>query len=184
MIIRPALPTDASPLAQLINMAMMEITYQFIGKEDPNEANRFMELLVRQKGNQYSYENIFVLQEGDSILGQICIYNGAKCKELRKVVWDKIKADFGHEYQADEETEAGEMYIDTFAIHPSARGKGFGKELLNFAIDHFVNKQGETLGLLVDKENPSAKKLYLNMGFKTIKDKIIFGKEMEHMQYM
>lgn len=183
MIIRPALPTDAALLARLINMAMLEITYQFIDKEDPQEADRFMELLVRQTGNQYSYENIFVLQEGDSILGQICIYDGAKCKELRQGVWDKIKEEYGHEYYADEESEAGEMYIDTFAVHPSARGKGIGKELLNFAIDHFVNKQGKTLGLLVDKENPNAKRLYLNMGFKTVKDKLIFGKEMEHMQY-
>lgn len=183
MIIRPALPSDAPQLAKLINMAMLEITYQFIGKEDAEEADLFMESLVRQKGNQYSYENIFVLQERDDILGQICIYDGARCTELRQKVWAKIKADYGRDYFAEKETEAGEMYLDTFAVLPSTRGRGLGKQLLNFAIVHFVEKQNKTLGLLVDKDNPNAKKLYLNMGFKVIEDKFIFGKEMEHMQY-
>lgn len=184
MIIRPALPSDAPQLAKLINMAMLEITYQFIGKEDKEEADRFMELLVREKNNQYSYQNIFVLQEGDTILGQICIYDGARCKELRQHVWDKIKEIYGRDYHAQEETQDGEMYIDTFAVLPETRGRGLGKQLLHFAIDHFVHKQHKTLGLLVDNDNPNAKRLYLAMGFHIVDEKRIFGKQMEHMQYL
>jgi len=183
MIIRPAYPDDAPQLAKLINMAMLEITFQFINKQDEQEANTFIELLVKEKNNQYSYENIFVIQDLDKIVGHICIYDGAKFHELRKAVWQRIKDIYGHEFDTDDETSAGEMYIDTFAICPTVRGKGLGKELLQFAIDHFVKKQKKTLGLLVDKENPNAKKLYEQMGFKVIKTKNIFEKKMEHMQY-
>jgi len=91
MIIRPATPEDSPQIAALINMAMLEITYQFIGKEDQEEANRFINDLVKEKNNQYSYQNIFVLQEGDEILGQISIYDGARCEELREAVWHQIE---------------------------------------------------------------------------------------------
>lgn len=183
MIIRPATAQDAERIAKLINMAMLEITFQFIGKADEQEANHFLSQLVQEKNNQYSYQHIYVVQEGEEILGQICIYDGAKCNQLRQAVWDKIKKDYGINYYAESETEAGEMYIDSFAIHPSARGKGIGKLLLDFAIKHFVIEQQKVLGLLVDKDNPNAKRLYENIGFQVVKERAIFGKTMEHMQY-
>jgi len=164
-------------------MAMLEITYQFIGKEDQEEANRFINDLVKEKNNQYSYQNIFVLQEGDEILGQISIYDGARCEELREAVWHQIEKRYGFTYTAAPETAAGEMYIDTFAISPATRGRGLGKLLLQFAIDYYVKQQHKILGLLVDNENPNAKRLYESMGFKVIDERNIFGKKMEHMQY-
>lgn len=183
MIIRPAIPEDSPKIAELINMAMLEITYQFIGKEDPQEAHHFIEALVQEKNNQYSYQNIFVIQEGDEILGQISIYDGAHCEQLRETVWAEIEKRYNLSYTSEAETSPGEMYIDTFAISPATRGRGLGKLLLQFAIDHFVKKQHKTLGLLVDADNPNAKKLYERMGFKVIKERNIFGKKMEHMQY-
>jgi len=183
MIIRPAVPSDASQLAVLINMAMLDITYQFIGQQNVNEANSFIECLVKEQNNQYSYQNIFVLQELDTIIGHICIYDGSKFEELRKPVFELIQKQYGHAYSSEAETSKGEMYIDTFAISPQARGKGYAKELLNFAIDYYVNKQKKVLGLLVDLENPKAKHLYEKIGFKVIEERNIFGKKMEHMQY-
>lgn len=183
MIIRPARPEDASRLAELINMAMIDITYQFIGKDDEAEANRFIMSLVKESNNQYSYQNIFVIQELNKIIGHISIYNGDHFTQLRQKVWDTIKEKYGHSYQAEDETAPGEMYIDTFAICPSERGKGLGKELLQFAIDYYVTKQKKILGLLVDNDNPNAKKLYQSIGFKVVEERNIFGKKMEHMQY-
>ena len=77
---------------------------------------------------------------------------------------------------------AREMYIDTFAIDPTYRGKGLGKQLLQFAIEYYVVQQRKTLGLLVEENNAKAKKLYEHLGFKVVEDIIIFGKKMEHMQ--
>ncbi len=182
MIIRPALASDTPTLAKLINMAMIDITYQFIGKEDENEANIFIESLVSNENNQYSYQNIFVIQELDQIIGHICVYDGKDLERLRKPVLDKIKFQYGNHYTAQAETKEGEMYIDTFAIDPTYRGKGLGKQLLQFAIEYYVVQQRKTLGLLVEENNATAKKLYEHLGFKVVEDIIIFGKKMEHMQ--
>lgn len=183
MIIRPALKFEADKIAKLMNLAMLEITYQFIGEENIEKANAFLAHFVAQENNQYSYQNIYVAEENNEILGQISIYDGAKLQELRQPIWDKIKADRDVDYWAENETEAGEMYIDTLAVSPNTQGKGIGKQLIQYAIDEVVVKQKKVLGLLVDKDNPAAKRLYERIGFKVVKDIRIFGKVMEHMQY-
>jgi len=53
---------------------------------------------------------------------------------------------------------------------------------LQFLIDEYVYKSNETLGLLVDKDNPAAKKLYLKLGFEFVGNKTFAGKQMEHLQ--
>ena len=183
MHIRPAQKSDAQAIAELINLAMLEITYQFIGEENREKANAFLAYFVAKENNQYSYENIFVAEDQGKIIGQISIYDGAKLQELRQPIWDKIKADRGIDYWAEDETQAGEMYIDTFAVCPTMQGKGIGKLLLQFAIAEHVEKQHKVLGLLVEKDNPNAKRLYEIMGFKVVNDIHIFGKDMEHLQY-
>lgn len=183
MIIRPAHKEEAHQIAELMNLAMLEITYQFMGEEDLAKANTFLAHFITQENNQYSYENIFVAEEDNVLLGQISLYDGAKLHELRKPIWDKIKADRNVEYWAEDETQSGEIYLDTLAVSQLAQGKGIGKKLLQFAIDEYVTRQGKILGLLVDNDNPDAKRLYERVGFKVVDEIQIFGKTMEHMQY-
>ena len=49
-------------------------------------------------------------------------------------------------------------------------------------IDEYVHRQHKILGLLVDDDNPDAKKLYLKLGFKPAGPKILFGKQLAHLQ--
>lgn len=183
MIIRKAYKEDAPQVAKLIFLAMTEIVYQFIGQEDKEESIRFLTKLAEQEGNQFSYTNIFVAEENGSILGQISLYPGEQLKSLRQPVLDLIKKQYNINYLTEDETEAGEIYLDTIAVNPNTQGKGIGKQLIQYIIEEYVNKQKQTLGLLVDKDNPNAKRLYERMGFQKVKDKIVFGKELEHMQY-
>lgn len=182
MRIRKATPQEASILAKLMNLAMREITYQFIGETNSDKANAFLAYFIALPDNQYSYENIYVAEVGNEIAGQICLYDGAKLLTLRKPIWEKIKSDFGKDYHAAEETQAGEFYIDTLAVAPQYQGKGIGKALLEFAIEEFVKKRQQTLGLLVEKDNDKAKRLYEKLGFEVVEQIDIFGKVMEHMQ--
>lgn len=183
MRIRPASKSDAVQIAELMNLAMLEITQQFIGEEDHSKANDFLAHFIALEKNQYSYENIFVAEVDDIILGQISLYDGALLHAIRKPIWDKIKLDHGIDYWAEDETQAGEIYLDTIGVSPLAQGKGIGKKLLQFAIEEFVIKQQKVLGLLVDKDNPNAKRLYEKVGFKVVNEVHIFGKTMEHLQY-
>jgi predicted GNAT family acetyltransferase len=45
-----------------------------------------------------------------------------------------------------------------------------------------VSKQGKVLGLLVDDDNPKAKKHYERLCFKVVGEKWLMGKHLEHMQ--
>ncbi|PRD45445.1 GNAT family N-acetyltransferase [Sphingobacterium haloxyli] len=181
--IRQALPTDANAIAPIMLMAMEDIIYYFIGERHQQKAITFLAHQIAQTGNQYSYEHIIVAEEDGSIIGQICLYRGDALEQLRAPILSYLNAHFNRELNFGNETQAGEVYIDTLAVSAAARGKGIGKILLLYAIDLFVYRQKEVLGLLVDKENPKAQKLYLNMGFKPVRDVELFEKELTHLQF-
>ncbi|TYR32702.1 GNAT family N-acetyltransferase [Sphingobacterium phlebotomi] len=183
MRIRKALPTDAIAIAPIMLTAMEEIIYYFIGEQDRHKAITFLAYHIARSGNQYSYEYIIVAEEDGNIIGQICLYPGDALEQLRAPILSYLYTHFKRQPDLGNETQTGEVYIDTLAVSAAAQGKGIGKKLLLYAIDFFVHRQKEVLGLLVDKENPKARKLYLNMGFKPVKDVHVFGKELEHMQY-
>src|SRR5690606_36045945 len=135
MTIRKAHPSEAHTLARLINLAMSGIVFQLIGGDDIDEANKLMAHFIALEHNQYTYDHIFVAEEGHQILGQICLYPGKDLVTLRQPILDFIKKEFGTDYEASQETQAGEIYIDTLAVSPQAQGQGIGKALLEFVID-------------------------------------------------
>lgn len=182
--IRKAQPQDIDSIAELMFLAMEEIVYFFLGTDNKEEGISFLQQHIAAHGNQYSLENIIVAEENQVILGQICIYEGRLLQTLRKPILDYLATTYGKEVLLEQETQSGETYIDTIAVADTARGRGIGNMLLLYAIDLFVNQRGEVLGLLVDKENPNAKRLYLKVGFQIKETKTIFGKEMDHLQYL
>ncbi|PRD57516.1 GNAT family N-acetyltransferase [Sphingobacterium gobiense] len=183
MQIRKARSTDAEAIAPIMLTAMEEIIYYFIGEQDQQKATAFLTYHIAEPGNQYSYEHIIVAEEDGNIIGQICLYPGNKLEQLRAPILSYLRTHFKREPNSGNETQAGEVYIDTLAVSIAAQGKGMGKILLLYAIDLFVHRQKEALGLLVDKENPKARKLYLDIGFKPVKEVSIFGKQLVHLQY-
>jgi len=89
---------------------------------------------------------------------------------------------FNRSFNPEEETQAGEYYIDCVAVNPTRQGSGVGSKILQFLINEYVYERNEKLGLLVDKENPDARKLYLKLGFEMVGEKTLAGKKMEHLQ--
>lgn len=183
MIIRKAKPEEASMIAPLILLAMEDIAYSFIGERSKEKALRFLEGLVSEANNQYSYEHCWVMASGDTIAAAAIVYNGNDLAMLRVPVARKIKSMFNRPFTPEDETQAGEYYIDSVGVDPSQQGKGIGSEIFRFLIEEYVEKNRQTLGLLVDKDNPGAKKLYLNLGFEVVGEKVFAGKQLEHLQY-
>lgn len=183
LIIRKAKHEDSPQIAYCITLAMKDIVLHFIGEEKPEKALEFMQKLVSEKGNQYSYENCWVAEIKDEIVGAACIYDGAELQTLREPVAVKIKELFDRPFNPENETQAGEHYIDTVGIRPDLQGKGIGTMLFQFLMVEYAHKQNKTLGLLVEKENPKAKRLYTKLGFIKTGDKRLAGKPMEHLQY-
>lgn len=183
MNIRKAKSEDSNKIASLIFLAMEDIVYYFIGEKDKKKAILFMASLIKEKNNQYSYENCWVIEDQNTIVGAAIVYNGANLEELRKPVLNKINSNFNRHLYIENETQAGEFYIDCVGVDSNQQGKGIGTKIFRFLIAEYVEKQNQTLGLLVDNENPNAKKLYLKLGFEIIGNKTLAGKPMEHLQF-
>lgn len=182
MIIRKANISDAKDIAPILLLAMEDIIYKFIKKEDYASAKDFLEYFIGKENNQYSYENCFVAEEENEIIGAVNIYNGADLEALRTPIINYVRTHFNPKFDPEFETKPGEFYIDSLGVNPKFQGKGIGSKILRFLIDEYVNKNNETLGLLVEEDNPSAKKLYLNLGFKPVGEKTLVGKKLEHLQ--
>ncbi|MFV0143547.1 MULTISPECIES: GNAT family N-acetyltransferase [Empedobacter] len=180
---REATKTDALSIAKLMMLAMNKIVYDFIGKTDYEEGVNFLKKLIEQEENQYSYQNTVVVEYDKQFAGTTTFYDGGKFEELRKPVLELLKNDYNQIIHPQDETQAGEIYIDTIAVSEDFRGKGIGSKILDYLIDEIGNKQGKTLGLLVDFTNPNAKKLYERKGFEVVGEKMLMNENHEHMQY-
>lgn len=183
MEFRPATPQDRSVIAQLMFYAMRDITFDFIGEKNEEKALDFLEQLIENPNNQYSFENVTLLHDQNEIVGAFTLYDGGKLDELRQPVLNLLKEKYQRDIQPQDETEAGEIYIDTIAVFPQFRGKGYGSVILDYIIEEYAHQKGETIGLLVDFTNPKAKKLYADKGFKVVGEKQLMSENHEHMQY-
>lgn len=183
MLIRKANKEESETITALIMLAMEDIVYNFIGEKSEGKARCFLNSLTEETGNQYSYENCWIAESGGEIVGTAVVYDGARLNELREPVGAKVKSMFNREFNPEDETQAGEYYIDCVGVNPDQQGKGIGTKIFRFLIDEYVEKRNETLGLLVDNDNPDAKKLYLKLGFEVVGEKTLTGKQMEHLQF-
>ncbi len=118
----------------------------------------------------------------DEIVAAVIVYDGGRLHELRKPVAKKVKALFGRELQAEDETQAGEYYSDSIGVRPNQQGKGIGATIFHWLIGEYVRRLGGVLGLLVDWDNPNAKRFYLRLGFEPVGTKAFMGKSMDHLQ--
>lgn len=188
-LFRKAVVEDSESIVNHLLLAMEEIVYEFIGEIDSEKARAFLLHFIGKEDNQYSYQNCWVVEQGSNAVGQkgsvvatVNIYDGEKLAELRKPIIEYIKEHFNRELMVENETEPGEYYIDSLGVSMDQQGKGLGSLVLKFLIEEYVHRHNKTLGLLVDIENPNAKRLYLKMGFMSVGKKILVGKNMEHLQ--
>ena len=82
----------------------------------------------------------------------------------------------------DDETDSGEFYIDTLAVLPEYRGRGIASELLRASIRR-AEAIGKPAGLLVDKENTRARRLYENIGFRKVGERPFCYVMMDHLHF-
>jgi ribosomal protein S18 acetylase RimI-like enzyme len=182
MIIRKATINDAEALAQCILLAMEDIVFRFIDTTDHHVARKFMMHFTSTTGNQYSYENCRVAEEDNKVIAAVCVYDGARLHALRAPVLHYIKECFGKDLQVEDETQPGEYYIDSLGVLPHRQGQGVATKMLQSLIEEYVSGQQQTLGLLVEEDNPGAKRLYCKLGFQVTIKKIFAGKKVEHLQ--
>lgn len=189
MKIVPASIEQAESIASLIMLAMNhECCQNFAGPSHTLEDfHRMMIALVRRDDSQYSYRNAMVALDDNTtdghpvVAGVIVGYDGADLHRLRETFLQAAKEFLGQDFRGmDDETQAGEYYIDSLAVNESYRHQGLATQLLKKLIDQ--KGQRQPVGLLVDKGNPGAERLYRSLGFEYVNDATWGGHEMRHLQ--
>jgi ribosomal protein S18 acetylase RimI-like enzyme len=181
-MIRQALPTDAPMLSRLVMLAMGDLAAKFVNGK-PGEAAVLFEFFAGQAQNQYSYENALVWEDEAGVCGMITGYDGANLAKLRTPFVQYIKATYQFEMEVEDETQAGEYYIDCLSVLPNQQGKGIGKKLIRALTERAASLGYFTTGLLVNKTNPKAKAMYASVGFKKVDERNFMGDVYEHLQY-
>ena len=96
-----------------------------------------MTRLVEREDSQYSYLNTLVaITETNKIVGICVSYDGAKLRELRKAFIKGALGAFGRDFSdMEDETTAGELYIDSLCVDKSFRRRGLLSSLLEATIE-------------------------------------------------
>lgn len=174
IIIREAVAEDA-PLVALA--VLMALHYDETHPLYPV----FRELAARTDA-QYSYCNALVAEVDSVPAGAIVGYDGALLHRLREPLLALVKEKQGRELEIEDETSAGEFYLDSLAVLPEYRGLGVGRMLLSAASEKAFSAGFERVGLIVDFENPRAEELYSSLGFERVNATTFLGHDMWHMQ--
>jgi len=143
---------------------------------------RMMTMLVECEDSQYSYRNTLVAMDADRVVGISVSYDGGLLHELRRAFIEAAKEHLGKDHTGmDDETQAGELYLDSLAVLSEYRRQGIARRLL-LATKERANRMGLLcVGLLVDKGNPIGEALYASVGFQYVNDNQWGGHPMKHL---
>ena len=177
--IRPAFKADAALIAQAVAMAM--------GKESAAllcgaEYLKVLEAVAAADGTQYSYRNALVAEVDGVAAGAVVGYDGALLESLRGGTVSVVSKFYPEIQLPDDETQAGEFYIDSLGVLPQFRGCGVGKRLLMAMSGKGFVLGCSRVGLIVDFENLGAAELYHECGFHPVGEKLFYGHKMHHLQ--
>ncbi|MGN1229903.1 MAG: GNAT family N-acetyltransferase [Prevotella sp.] len=185
-------------MADLIIMAMTEeCCLHFCGPgHDIRDFRRVMTSLVARPDTQYSYNNTLVatieaapvpsapvpgVSTPGCIVGICVSYDGALLRQLRQPFIDTALKEWNMDHSSiPDETQAGELYIDSLAVDPAYRGRGIASLLLEATIDKSRALGLPSTGLLVDVGNPKAEALYNKVGFLYAGTNSWGGHDMKH----
>ncbi|MBP3774493.1 MAG: GNAT family N-acetyltransferase [Bacteroidaceae bacterium] len=183
--IRTANPEDAYAVASLIIEAMSEecCTY-FIGPDHTmTDFRLFMAALVGREDTQYSWKNTLVAVAEDRIAGIAVSYDGMLLRQLRRPFLAGMLRVFNKDWNdMDDETQAGELYLDSFAVLAEYRRQGIGRQLLKATWLKAQKMKLPCVGLLVDEDNRPALRYYKKLGFAHVDDNTWGGHRMKHLQ--
>lgn len=183
----PARRDDAPFLGSAVVMAIgSEIAAGLAGENHTvDDVAAMFGSLAAREDTQYSYRNALVAIDSESykVIGACIAYDGALLHELRprfiEAAFKQLGIEFG---KLEDECQPDEFYIDTLAVLPGHRGKGVATELLKETVKR-ARLSGKPAGLLVDKTNPRARRLYDAVGFEKVGELPFVHVVMDHLKY-
>lgn len=131
----------------------------------------------------YSYKHAVIALEDDVPVGICLCYDGGRYHELRLTTFplfaNMMHDDPDHEAMdlenAEDEAVAGEYYVDSLAVMPEFRKRGYGALLMQAQLDKAKRLGFQKATLLVDPENEGAQHMYRKLGFQPDSEVYAFG---------
>ena len=182
--IKNAIKEQNKEIAHLIMMAMTDECCQYFCGEGYglDDFFRMMCHLVEREDSQYSYQNTLVAMDGQQVVGVSVSYDGSRLHDLRRAFIEAAKTYIGKDHTGmDDETQAGELYLDSLAVLPAYRRQGIAQKLLLATRERARHLHLPKVGLLVDKGNPDGEALYTKVGFGYLNDNLWGGHPMKHL---
>lgn len=172
----------ALAFAELILPAMEDLIYFYLGEENKTKALAFLQDQFLLEESLYSYAHTLVAFSESECVGALIAYDSDKHVKLQQKLQVYLQENHDFKDQLTPETEAGEFYLDALSVDPRFRGKKIGSQLIGYAENLARERKHSHLGLLVDTENPKAKRLYERLDFKVVNNKNLSGQKYEHLQ--
>lgn len=180
-MIRPAKQTDASFIVPSLYETIGAIGNTLAGTTDPIKAVEILTSFFALPNNRLSYQNTWVLEIDDQIAGFFVAYAGDTSEQLDRPFLERSRQSGIREISIDLEPEPGEFYLDTLYVHHDFRGQGLGHQLLD-SFEQVGSELGfSRFGLLVEKENLPAYRLYQKIGYLSDRQKLVSGTLYQHM---
>ena len=184
VIITEAERDQAREIASLIMMAMTdECCLNFCGEGyGLADFHSLITTLAEREDSQYSYRNTLVALDGEQVVGIAVSYDGGRLHELRRPFIAMAPEYIGKDHSGiNDETQAGELYLDSLAVKPEYRRRGIARRLINATQQRATRLGLFRVGLLVDCGNDDGLALYRSCGFVHIDDNTWGGHSMKHL---
>lgn len=165
---------------EVINLIMSAAGEIFLSM-DPSftgeRARNVCQFLFQSENNKLSFENCFVYEKNNVIMGMIIVYD--QNIEINLIENQKflLLKKYGVEVVIPIEGLKNSYYIDSIAVEDGYQGQGVGKSLLGFVVDKFKN-----CSLIVDIEKNLARSLYEKFGFEVFNTIDLFGNSYYQME--
>lgn len=182
--IQKATKDQASEIVNLIMMAMTdECCLYFCGEGyGLDDFRKMMVSLVEAEVSQYSYKNTFVAMVLGKVVGISVCYDGGRLRKLRRAFIAAAKEYIGKDHSGmDDETQAGELYLDSLAVLPEYRRMGIARKLVSATKKRAERLHLPCVGLLVDNDNPEGEAFYTSIGFHYVGNNHWGGHSMKHL---
>ena len=183
--IKEAVIEQAAEIADLIMTAMTdECCLYFCGEGyGLEDFRRMMTMLVEREDSQYSYRNTLVAMDDNRVVGISVSYDGGLLHQLRRAFIEAARECLGKNHgNMEDETQAGELYLDSLAVLSGYRRQGIATSLV-LATKKRADLLGlPCVGLLVDTANPKGQLFYDSIGFRQVEENRFWGgHSMKHL---
>jgi len=176
--IRPAHPGDASFAAKLMYLTMGSLA-DYLFKQDAGCIETSIAGLCSRNAGRFGYQITAIAEAAGEPVGMLVACEGAKLNRIAIRTFPHffpvlgIKRTLGFLFRGitlpgGAEAEKDEYYISNLGVIPSAQGRGFGSQLLQYAEQAARSCGLSKCSLIVGSHNDGAHRLYERAGYRAV----------------